>query len=108
MQELYANINKDIEGALPLINDNLYPVPTYHFNQKAAYAFAARFNLYYTNYKKAISYASQALGSTPNTVLRDWSSWASGPVSAEVLWKRLYRRRFVQQLDVSCSSIQSS
>lgn len=86
MQELYANINKDIEGALPLINDNLYPVPTYHFNQKAAYAFAARFNLYYTNYKKAISYASQALGSTPNTVLRDWSSWASGPVSAEVLW----------------------
>lgn len=49
MKELYAKINKDIEEALPLVNDGIYKVPKYHFNKKAAYSFAARFNLYYKN-----------------------------------------------------------
>ena len=50
MKELYEKINDDIEEALPLVNDEIYSVPKYHFNKKAAYAFGARFNLYYLHY----------------------------------------------------------
>ena len=38
----------DLEEGLPLIDDNIYLRVKYHFNKKAAYAFAARFYLYYT------------------------------------------------------------
>lgn len=71
--ELYEHINNDIEEALPLIDDKAYTVPKYHFNQKAAYSFAARFNLYYQKWDKVITYATQALGSNPVTVLRNWN-----------------------------------
>lgn len=70
LRELYENINKDIEEALPLLNDTYLAVPKYHFNAKAAYAFAARFNLYYLNDVKAIEYASKVLGDNPAPVLR--------------------------------------
>ncbi len=78
MAELYAKIDKDIEEALPHINDDLYTVPKYHFNQKAAYAFAARFKLFYiqknkSNYTKAIEYADKALGVNPRSLLRDYT-----------------------------------
>ena len=73
MAELYKHINDDIEEGLPLIDDNIYTVPKYHFNKKAAYAFAARFNLYYQNWDKCIEYASAALGSNPANYLRNWS-----------------------------------
>lgn len=64
--DVYAKINEDIEEGLPLIDDNLYSQPKYHFNKKAAYAFAAQFNLYYGNYEKAIKYANIALGGREN------------------------------------------
>lgn len=75
LAELYSKINADIEEALPLIDDASYSVPSYHFNKKAAYAFAARFNLYYQKYDKAIAYATKALGESPSSILRDWYSW---------------------------------
>ena len=68
--DIYQKINADIEAALPLINDNIYAVSKYHFNKKAAYAFAARFNLYYKKYDKVIEYASKILGADPSSVLR--------------------------------------
>ncbi len=79
LRELYAAIDKDIEEALPHIADAAanYDVPVYHFNVKAAYAFAARFNLYYMNYEKAIRYASQVLGTDPTTVMRDYAPYSS-------------------------------
>ena len=43
----YEHIAADLEAGLPLIDDNNYSVAKYHFNSKAAYAFAARFYLYY-------------------------------------------------------------
>lgn len=73
MEELYAKISKDIDEALPLIDDNLYTVPKYHFNKDAAYAFAARFNLYYQKWDKVITYATEALGADPANKMRDWS-----------------------------------
>ena len=72
LRQLYENINKDIEEALPDIDDTEYTVPKYHFNKKAAYAFAARFNLYYQNWDKCIAYANEVLGSDPTTVMRDY------------------------------------
>ncbi len=72
LRELYANINQDIEEALPNIDESIYSVPKYHWNLKAAYAFAARFNLYYMNYDKAIEYANKALGSDPASLLFDF------------------------------------
>ena len=72
MAETYKRINKDIEEGLPLIDDAAYEVPKYHFNKKAAYAFACRFNLYYRNYDKVIEYAEKVLTSNPSAMLRDW------------------------------------
>lgn len=74
LKELYDNINNDIEEALPLVSDLYYTVPKYHFNRKAAYAFAARFNLFIHNYDKAIEYATEALGNNPQSMLRDFSA----------------------------------
>ena len=74
LRELYANINRDIEEALPAIDESIYDVPKYHWNNKAAYAFAARFNLYYMNYDKAIAYADKALGTDVASQLFDFPS----------------------------------
>ena len=70
LAELYKHINDDIEEALPLIEGAVYQVPKYHFNENAAYAFAARFNLYYQKWDKVIEYATKALGSSPAEKLR--------------------------------------
>lgn len=77
LRQLYENINKDIEEALPHIADaaQKYTQPKYHFNVKAAYAFASRFNLYYMNYQKAIEYANMVLGSDPTAVMRNYDPY---------------------------------
>lgn len=77
--DVYEKMNRDIEEALPLIDDTKYKsaVIKYHFNQKAAYAFAARFNLYYGNFDRAVDYATRAIGSNPQKVLRDLSQYQS-------------------------------
>ncbi len=70
---VYKKIEEDIEAGLPLLEDKS-TAPKYHFNKDAAYAFAARFNLYYRKYDKAIEYATQVLGSNPATKLRNWKN----------------------------------
>ena len=75
----YAEMEKDILEALPNINNAIHEITSYHFNKKAAYAFAARFYLYYvkpdkSNYQKVIEYAYQVLGSDPASSLRDWQT----------------------------------
>jgi len=72
----YEMIDSDIEEALPLIDDNIYSVPKYHFNQKAAYAFAARFNLYYHKFDKVIEYADKTLGQDPSATVRNWKAFS--------------------------------
>jgi len=77
LRQLYAAIDKDIEEALPYIGQAAanYTVPKYHFNVKAAYAFACRFNLYYMQYDKAVKYATQALGNDPTAVMRNYEPY---------------------------------
>lgn len=72
LAQTYAWIEKDIEEGLPLVNDVIYSVPKYHFNKKAANAFAARFFLYYQKWDKVIEYADKVLGANPETMIRHW------------------------------------
>ncbi len=69
---VYEKINTDLTEALPLLDDQIYKIPKYHFNKKAAYAFATRFNLFYRKYDKVIEYSKVVLTSNPVSVLRDW------------------------------------
>lgn len=79
LQETYEKIEKDLLDGMALISDDSYTVPKYHFTRKAAYAFAARFYLYYmkpdfSNCDKVIMYADRVLGNDPSTELRDWEA----------------------------------
>lgn len=76
--EVYAKINADLSAGLPLINDSYYQTPKYHFNKKAAYAFAARFYLYYQQWQKALEAANIVLttnDATTEGLLRNWSDF---------------------------------
>lgn len=59
--ETYKHIQEDIEAGLPLIDDSYYTVPRYHFNSKAAHAFAARFYLFTRQWEKAVNAANVVL-----------------------------------------------
>ncbi|MDR0542422.1 MAG: RagB/SusD family nutrient uptake outer membrane protein, partial [Dysgonamonadaceae bacterium] len=60
--EVYDLIEKDLQEGLPLIADNVYEVPKYHFTKAAANAFASRFYLYKGDWDKTIQHADIALG----------------------------------------------
>lgn len=77
--EVYKKITNDLEEGLPLINNEIYSRPKYHFNKRAAYAFAARFYLYYmqpdfSNCQKVIDYANMILGSNAAQQIRNWAA----------------------------------
>lgn len=76
LNRIYEQINKDIEEGLLLIDDEMYSIPKYHFNKRAAYAFAARFNLYYQKFDKVIEYANNVLGENPANDLRNWKNFS--------------------------------
>jgi len=85
VKEVYEKINADIEAALPLISDDIYEIAAYHFTKKAAYAFAARFNLYYEQWQKAKDYATVVLTANPSSQLRDWTRLAALPKDPDVV-----------------------
>ena len=73
--DTYAKIQADLEEGLPLLDDD-YASPKYHFNRKAAYAFASRFYLYAGKWDQCIKYANLCLGEAPQSMLRDWVAYA--------------------------------
>lgn len=89
LDNVYKNIEADLLEGMELISDNTYKVPKYHFNKKAAYAFAARFYLYYvqpdkSNYDKVILYADKVLGSNASLAVRDWASLGALDMNGDV------------------------
>lgn len=89
--EVYEKIQADIEEALPNIGDANYRIPKYHFNSKAAYAFAARFYTYTGQWEKAVAAADVCLGTNPASRLRNWKELGSNPSSSEYdVMKYLY------------------
>ncbi len=84
LAELYAKIESDIVEGMKTIGENNFEKPKYHFSTSSAAAFAARFYLYYHKYDKAVQYADMVLGSSPKSMLRDWTSWAELTVNGDV------------------------
>ena len=74
MEDLYGQIDKDLQRGLPLVSSN-YSKPKFHFNTDAAKAFAARFYLYKGDFAKAITYATEVLGADPTAKARDWDAY---------------------------------
>ena len=72
---VYQKIQTDLETGLDLISDDSYKVPNYHFNQKAAHAFAARFFLYKRDYQKVLTHANRVLNSDPTNQMRNWTKY---------------------------------
>lgn len=74
MADFYKKIDADLQEGLPLVT-NTYDHPKFHFTKNAAYAFAARFYLFYEKFDKAIEYADIVLGNDPTSKVRDWAAW---------------------------------
>ncbi len=76
----YKNIEKDLLEGLPLLSDKNIREGSikYHFNLKSAYAFAARFYLYYGKWAKAEEYADKVLGADPSSILKNYNEICSG------------------------------
>lgn len=74
VEELYKNIAEDLEAGLPYIDNSLHAQTKFHFNTKAAYAFATKFYMAYGKFDKAIEAATKVLGDNPAQVLRDWKA----------------------------------
>lgn len=79
LADYYANIERDLLEGISLAGDSYYQVPKYHFNQRAAWAFAARFYLYTEQWEKVIEWSTRVLGSEPKSMLRDWAEFAALP-----------------------------
>ena len=60
--ETYQKIEEDLLLGLKYLSDANYEKPKWHFNLKAAHAFAARFYLYKREYAKVIEHANFVLG----------------------------------------------
>lgn len=76
--EVYDLILKDIYEALPLIDNEVYKNPSYHFNKQALHAFAAKVNLYVRDYEKVVEHADLVLGlGDPTQMLRKWEKLES-------------------------------
>jgi hypothetical protein len=82
--EVYNRIEQDLLEGIDLIVDNVYDIPKYHFNKKAAHAFAARFYLFKREYDKVVAHANIALGSAP--ALRDWNRKTPTVESIALFW----------------------
>ncbi|MGV3503776.1 MAG: RagB/SusD family nutrient uptake outer membrane protein [Adhaeribacter sp.] len=72
---VYEQIEKDLTQGLPLINNQAYRIPKYHFNTAAAHAFAARFYLFKRDYQKVLEHANLVFpGGNIGPNLRPWKT----------------------------------
>ena len=69
--EVYQRIEEDLRLGITLVSDAYYAKPKFHFNKRAAYAFASRFYLFKGEWQTVIDYANYVL-TQPKTQLRHW------------------------------------
>lgn len=82
---VYEQIEKDLLEGMPLISDDVYKKPAFHFTKRAAAAFATRFYLFKKDYEKVIHYADQAFPSNGIVgYLRDWNVYAGMASSTRI------------------------
>lgn len=89
LNDVYDHIEKDLKLGISLVSDKFYKHPKFHFNKKAAYAFASRFYLMKGDWKKVIAYSDYVLGGDPKRMLRPWLQYAK---ELEFNHKNLFRR----------------
>lgn len=78
VKEVYEKVEKDLLEGIPLIDENSYRIPKYHFTKTAAYAFASRYYLYKKDYQKVIQYANLSIAETAiKNSLRPWNTYYS-------------------------------
>lgn len=75
VKEVYDNIEKDLKLGITLVNDKYYKHPKFHFNKKAAYAFASRFYLMKGEWQLVVDYSDYVLGHDPGKSLRNWARY---------------------------------
>lgn len=92
----YKKIQEDLELGLKYINEINYQKLKWHFNIKAAHAFAARFYLYKRQYDKVIEHANFVLGDNTTagrtalpTMLYDWTKNDNATTSTDMaeIWQ---------------------
>ncbi|MGN7720740.1 RagB/SusD family nutrient uptake outer membrane protein [Chitinophaga sp. 22620] len=72
---VYEMIEKDLLTGIPMLDNNRYAVPAYHFTTAAAYAFAARFYLFKQDWTKVVTYATLVFPDNNITpMLRPWNT----------------------------------
>ena len=73
---VYKMIQSDVEAGIGLVapDDKIYIIPKYHFNYRAAHAFATRFYLFKRNYAKVVEHANLVIGTNPAFYLRNWNA----------------------------------
>lgn len=76
VNEVYQKIEEDLKLGITLVNDAYYKQPKFHFNKRAAYAFASRFYLFKGEWNLVIEYANYVLGAKPQPYLRPWWQYA--------------------------------
>ena len=91
LYDTYEAIEKDLTEGLLLVDDSYYTVPKYHFNVKAAHAFAARFYLYKRDYPKVLQHADIVLTTDDAAVLACLYDAKTGralgdPEQEQLLW----------------------
>lgn len=91
LYDTYKYIEEDLEAGLPLLDDSYYSVASYHFNVKAAHAFAARFYLYTRKWDKVIEHADAVLTTSDEAILDMLYPAKEGlalgdPMQEQLLW----------------------
>lgn len=72
VKQVYEQIEADLKRGISLVDDTYYKHPKFHFNKKAAYAFASRFYLMTGQWDLVVKYSDYVLGLNPKLRLRRW------------------------------------
>lgn len=73
--DVYKKIEEDLLKGLQYVRDNNYTVPKYHFNSRAAHAFAARYYLFTREYGKVLEHANAVLGESTASAKSNLMNW---------------------------------
>lgn len=96
LADFYQKIEGDLTEGLKYVSDSHLDVPKYHFNIKAAYAFATKFYLAVENWQEAANWATKCIGSTPGTLLRDHDAQAALPVDGNNVYNEPQAMEYIK------------
>ena len=89
VNEVYAQIEKDLKLGISLVSDIYYKHPKFHFNKKAAYAFASRFYLMKGEWEEGHCICGLCSWRRSQDTARPWRQYAD---VFEFNHRSLYRR----------------